>query len=107
MEELNKTCLYTFSFIPITWKIKKHLKERLNIEKSVSSLKIPHLIIHGDSDPTVDIKEAEDLHSWNPNSKFIVFKDADHVFGGCHPFSENVLPHFLQRAVDDTIDFIQ
>lgn len=82
-------------------------KDRLNIEKSVSSLKIPHLIIHGDSDPTVDIKEAEDLHSWNPNSKFIVFKDADHVFGGCHPFSENVLPHFLQRAVDDTIDFIQ
>ena len=79
---------------------------RLNIEKSVRSLQIPYLIIHGDSDPTVDIKEAEDLHKWNPDSKFIIFKDADHVFGGYHPFSEDVLPHFLQLAVDYTIEFI-
>ena len=31
-------------------------KERLDIQKAVSKLSIPQLIIHGDSDPTVLVK---------------------------------------------------
>ena len=78
----------------------------MNIEKSVRSLKIPHLIIHGESDPTVLIKEAEDLHKWNPNSELYIVNDADHVFGGSHPYIVEELPSDLQEVVDKTIDFI-
>jgi pimeloyl-ACP methyl ester carboxylesterase len=78
----------------------------LNIEKSVRSLKIPHLIIHGESDPTVLIKEAEDLHKWNPNSELYIVNDADHVFGGSHPSILEELPADLQEVVDKTMDFI-
>ena len=81
-------------------------KNRLNIEKSVRSLKIPHLIIHGESDPTVLIKEAEDLHKWNPNSELYIVNDADHVFGGSHPYILEELPSDLQEVVDKTMDFI-
>ena len=81
-------------------------KNRLNIEKSVRSLKIPHLIIHGESDPTVLIKEAEDLHKWNPNSELYIVNDADHVFGGSHPYIVEELPSDLQEVVDKTMDFI-
>ena len=34
-------------------------KERLDIKKAVSNLKIPHLIIHGDRDTSILINEAE------------------------------------------------
>ena len=81
-------------------------KNRLNIEKSVRSLKIPHLIIHGESDPTVLIKEAEDLHKWNPNSELYIINDSDHVFGGSHPYILEELPSDLQEVVDKTMDFI-
>jgi len=81
-------------------------KERLNIKKSVRSLKIPHLIIHGESDPTVLVKEAKDLHKWNMNSELFVVNNADHVFGGSHPYDSTELPKELQEVVDKTMDFI-
>lgn len=81
-------------------------KDRLDIQKSVSNLSIPQLIIHGDSDPTVLVKEAEDLHKWNPNSELFIVKDSDHVFGASHPYNSEELPTNLQLVVDKTIDFI-
>ena len=56
-------------------------KERFDIQKAVSNLSIPQLIVHGDSDPTVLVKEAIDLHKWNPKSELFIIKDANHVFG--------------------------
>ena len=44
-------------------------EDRLTISRATSQLNIPHLIIHGDKDPTVPIQEALNLHEWNPNSK--------------------------------------
>lgn len=81
-------------------------KERLNIQNSVSDLTIPQLIIHGDSDPSVDVKEAYDLYKWNPNSELFIVKDADHVFGASHPYNSDVLPSDLQIVVDKTMEFI-
>ena len=81
-------------------------KERLNIEESVKSLHIPQLIVHGQMDPTVDIKEAEDLHKWNLNSELFILKNADHVFGGFHPYNLDVLPADLQKVIDKTMDYI-
>lgn len=81
-------------------------KERLDIQKAVSNLSIPQLIIHGDSDPTVLVKEAKDLHKWNPKSELFILKDANHVFGASHPYNTEKLPTDLQFVVDKTIFFI-
>ncbi|MGY8989231.1 MAG: alpha/beta hydrolase family protein, partial [Flavobacteriales bacterium] len=82
-------------------------KDRLDIQNSVSNLTIPQLVIHGDSDPSVDVKEAYDLHKWNSSSELFILKDADHVFGASHPCNSITLPSDLQIVVDKTIGFIQ
>ncbi len=81
-------------------------KRRLDIENAVKNLKIPHLIIHGTGDTSVSIKEAEDLHSWNSQSKLVRIQNANHTFGSMHPWKEKQLPNYLQKAVDKSISFI-
>ena len=70
MEGPNKTCALYLQFYTDCI---EH-KERLDIQKAVSNLSIPQLIIHGDSDPTVLVKEAKDLHKWNPKSELFILK---------------------------------
>ena len=81
--------------------------ERLNIEKAVRKMKIPHLHIHGDADPTVLIDEAYNIKNWNTAAQLHIIKDADHVFGGFHPYDLKLFPDDLKEAVDTTIDFLK
>ncbi len=81
-------------------------KERLHIESAVKKLTIPHLIIHGSSDETVSIKEAENLHLWNPKSKLHIVKNANHTFGAAHPWKENSLPDAMKQVVAASLDFL-
>lgn len=80
---------------------------RLTISKAIVKLKIPHLIIHGDKDPTVDIEEAKQLHNWNPNSELQVIKDTDHVFGIKHPWVGCYIPIPLQNIINSSLNFIK
>ncbi|MFC2109015.1 alpha/beta hydrolase family protein [Bacteroidota bacterium] len=82
-------------------------EERLTIHKAAASLRVPHLIIHGTNDTSVDLKEAKALHSWNPNSEFFVIKNADHAFGAKHPWEEAVLPEHFQILLEKSIQFIK
>jgi pimeloyl-ACP methyl ester carboxylesterase len=81
-------------------------RERLSIEKAVSNLKIPHLIIHGDGDTSVLINEAKNLHKWNPKSSLMIIKNADHVFQARHPWQADQLPKALKEVVDKSVDFL-
>ena len=81
-------------------------ENRLTIKRAVSNLSIPHLIIHGEADTSVSIKEAKLLNEWNPNSQFEIVKDANHVFGASHPWNENKLPKQLQEVVDLCVEFL-
>nr|WP_299550999.1 alpha/beta fold hydrolase [Seonamhaeicola sp.] len=81
-------------------------KERLDIKKAVSNLKIPHLIIHGNNDTSILIDEAKDLHKWNPDSALMVIKNANHVFEARHPWEEDQLPKELREVVDKIIAFL-
>lgn len=82
-------------------------EERLTIKRAVKGLEIPQLIVHGDADPTVTIKEAQALHSWNPKSKLMVFPNADHVFGAQHPWHDDRLPNDLDQIVRQSIAFLE
>ncbi|WP_417882107.1 alpha/beta hydrolase family protein [Xanthomarina gelatinilytica] len=80
---------------------------RLNIELATKRLKIPHLIVHGDSDTSIPFNEANMLHTWNPKSKLISIENGNHVFGSKHPWENENLPKELNLVVEKSIDFIK
>ena len=82
-------------------------KERLNIEKANRKLTIPQLIIHGDTDTSVSIKEAEKLHNWNPDSHFEIIEGANHVFNTSHPWEGNGLSKELEKAILISMAFLK
>ena len=84
----------------------KKNSKRLNIKSAVNSLKIPYLIIHGDKDGSVNIKEGYRLNSWNDKNKMYVIKNANHTFCSKHPWTQKNLPPELKQAVKKSIDFI-
>jgi pimeloyl-ACP methyl ester carboxylesterase len=81
-------------------------RNRLNIEKATQNIKVPQLIIHGDNDSAVLIKEAENLHKWNPNSQFKIIKNADHVFNVFHPWKEKIISKELAEVINFCILFL-
>jgi pimeloyl-ACP methyl ester carboxylesterase len=81
-------------------------ENRLTINRAVKNLKIPHLIIHGDNDTSVSIKEAKKLHAWNPKSRLEIIEGANHVFGASHPWKQNDLPNDLKLAINTIITFL-
>ena len=85
----------------------KENEERFSIRRAVNNLKIPQLIVHGNEDPTVSIKEAEAIHSWNPKSELKFIDDADHVFNAKHPWEESSLPKEIKSVVESTIHFLK
>ena len=79
---------------------------RLTISRAAKELNVPHLIIHGTTDETVPFYEAENIHSWNTNSELFAIEDANHVFGGSHPWLSKTLPDDLELAAKEIINFI-
>ncbi len=96
--------------LPHNFQFYKDFKENENhfsIHRAVKNLRIPQLIVHGSEDPTVSLKEAQTIHSWNPESKMITINGADHVFNSKHPWDESSLPGELKNVVEKTIDFLK
>jgi uncharacterized protein len=69
--------------------IEKNKDSSLNLEKALNSIKIPFLIVHGEQDVTVPVKEAEQLYEWSDknNSEMEIIRSAGHTFNIVHPFS--------------------
>lgn len=85
----------------------KENEEKLNIRTAVQELNIPYLIVHGNNDETVLLKEAKDLESWNPSNQLKIIEEANHTFGSSHPWTESNLPLPLTVAVETSIKFIK
>jgi len=81
-------------------------KNRLDIQKAAQNLQIPQLIIHGNNDTSVLIKEAENLHKWNPKSEFKNIKNADHVFNIFHPWEEKTISKELGELINYATIFL-
>lgn len=82
-------------------------KNRLNIQKAIEKLQIPHLIIHGNKDHSVLISEAESLKKWNPKAEYQIIENADHVFNTSHPWEKNEMSTELKNAVDICLKFLK
>jgi pimeloyl-ACP methyl ester carboxylesterase len=100
----------TKQMLPHRFKFYKDFKvneERFTIKRAVKNLKVPQLIVHGSEDPTVSFKEAQAIHSWNPNSALKLIDNADHVFNAKHPWEDKNLPKELNSVVEITIAFLK
>lgn len=82
-------------------------KDELSIKNSVSNSRKPTLIVHGTEDAVVQFQEAIDIKSYNPEIELYLVPNADHVFGGKHPWTETQLPEYAQFAFDKTLAFLK
>jgi len=78
---------------------------RLTISSAAKKINMPHLIIHGTTDETVPFQEAEALHSWSTESELFAIENANHVFGGSHPWESNTLPEDMELVANEIINF--
>jgi len=74
-------------------------KSRLDVTSAASKLK-HFLIIHGSADSTVPVGDAIALKNSNPAAELKIIENADHTFGGKHPYAEKVLPVNFKKACD-------
>jgi len=78
----------------------------LTISIAANKIRIPHLIIHGEMDQAVSVKDAHRLHSFNPNADLEIILETNHTFGSKHPWKESFLSPALEEVVNKTINFI-
>lgn len=85
--------------------IENNSHSSLNIHKAVQSLSIPFLIIHGEQDVTVPIKEAHQLFDWsdNKNTELYTIPSAGHTFNITHPFTGS--NDKFDRVLNKTLKF--
>jgi uncharacterized protein len=79
----------------------------LHIPTAVRNLQKPFLIIHGTADEAVPVSIATQMASWNSSLvQLELIENANHTFGGRHPFAETALPIDSEKALALTLKFI-
>jgi uncharacterized protein len=102
-------------------------EDRLNIRLACRKLGIPFLIIHGDKDDAVPVREAGELKQWSggvesgsllsespiagghlsrKTSELMIVNGAGHTFGVSHPFTPP-LPSDAGAVIERTIRFLK
>lgn len=89
------------------WQDHEENADRFNLQKALEHYSTPHLIVHGTEDPTVIFKDALQLKAFNQNAELYLIPNADHVFGGSHPFTDLDLPVYAQQALKETVRFFK
>ncbi|WP_027002633.1 alpha/beta hydrolase family protein [Hugenholtzia roseola] len=86
-------------------------KEKGNInydlKKSIADLKIPILLLHGDTDDSVPLTEAQNLQLAQPAAELCIITQASHTFGMQHPSENESLPAAALLAAQKTAIFLK
>jgi len=87
--------------------IEKNKEDLLNLEKAARNLNKPFLIIHGEQDLSVPIKEGEQIYNWSNKelTEFYKIKASGHTFDITHPF-EGSNPKF-DSVLEKTLTFFK
>ena len=80
-------------------------KEKYSLVNAGQKLQIPYLIIQGTNDQAVKMEEFNLLKKHFSKAKSHVILEANHVFGGSHPYSGTELPEHTQELVVVTKEF--
>ncbi len=82
-------------------------KIRFSVKSALLKLRKPYLIMHGSEDPAVPLSSAKYLARNSDNSELYIIENANHVFGGSHPFKDSELPAHSKILTKKCIEFIQ
>ncbi len=77
-------------------------ESRFNIERAMKNMKQPLIAFHGTNDAAVPLSAVENLQKWNPTVRVEIVKNANHTFGGKHPYEEDLLPMDSQFIAEKT-----
>lgn len=71
--------------------IENNKKHSLNLEKNISDYTNPLLILHGEQDLTVPVKEARQIFDWSgsANKELSMIPKTGHTFDAQHPFQKS------------------
>lgn len=78
---------------------------RLDIKRAIKAIRVPLLLVHGDTDEAVSIEVALQLKNWQPAAALHIVEGGKHTFGGYEPYDQEELMPLMQQVVDCTIDF--
>lgn len=82
--------------------------EEYSVKNALAAFQKPMLIVHGDLDPAVKPSAAEYLKRLVPHADYKIIADANHVFGGHHPFPpENPLPLHSEELIQVCLEFLK
>jgi len=82
-------------------------KTRLSIQTTLEALNKPLLIVHGDADPAVPVTAAEYLAKYAQQGTVKIIPNANHVFGGSHPYTKNTLSPHADELVNACRAFLE
>jgi len=87
--------------------LEKHKNDILNIEKGIKELNRPFLIVHGEQDLAVPLKEGEKLYEWSNKelTKFVKIPAAGHTFDVAHPFQGTNSK--FDKVLNNTLEFFK
>ncbi len=88
-------------------------KERLDIQKAITKINVPLLLIHGTQDLTVDYSNAEDLYTrhieankdYKKTTELVLLDNTGHTFGTVHPYQGTTKA--FDEVITLTLDFLK
>ena len=78
-----------------------------DLEEAAPRVRQPWLIVHGEADTSVPPLAAQHLHQLKPKARVHLIPDADHTFGGKHPYASDFLPPFCLDLVEASVGFLK
>ncbi len=82
--------------------------QRYDVCAAATRLQKPLLVVHGTADAAVSPDEARAIvQSYGEPAALCLIPEADHVFGGSHPYSGVSLPAYLEQVCVETSVFFE
>ena len=96
--------------MPLYYQLKKDFdrhKKQYNVKNVLENFKKPLMIVHGGQDKAVPEFAAHQMKEWYPKAELYVIEQANHVFGGKHPWTEKELSDDALDLVVATVAFVR
>lgn len=82
-------------------------KERFDVPSAIQNLGVPLLAFHGSADETVPVSMAYQISKWNEQAQVELIPEANHTFGGGHPYQQDSLPPDVALIVERSVRFFR
>ncbi len=100
----------THQKLPIAFELYEEYKEHkafLDLEARAREVAIPWLIVHGDDDEAVFVKDAYTLKAAQPEAQVKIIPTTGHTFDRIHPWEKERLPAASELLCKYSLEFLR